>query len=229
MQAKRNAVWQVPFSISEYHEEKRQTFDVSLHAVEDFAGHLDGRDDSRQTLVEEDNVGSGTGSVCGTFDGNTAIGALEGRCIVGTVTEALSAPFEDEVDDRPSHGHQMMAILQELNNLVLVLGIDFAKAVGGFDKIVDCGARHAATADQLLRIVNLGADTELLARLDGNGHSVTSQHLHLDAESTSFANGGSGVSARRIKHAAAVLDIGQNHGRIDLRQETEQAPLVVLL
>lgn len=79
--------------------------DVGTHAVEDLAGGLDGKDDGRKSLVEEDDVGGGLerrkvslpdfekgedtthlSSVGGSLDGDTAVGLLECRSVVDTVT-----------------------------------------------------------------------------------------------------------------------------------------------
>ena len=50
--------------------------DVSLHARENLPGRFDGRDDGGEALVQEDNIGGGTGSISGTLNGDTTVGTL---------------------------------------------------------------------------------------------------------------------------------------------------------
>lgn len=70
----------------EVETERDTVLDVSLHAVENLTGDLDGGDDRRETLVEEDDVGSRASSVRGTFDSDTTVSLLERGSVVDTVT-----------------------------------------------------------------------------------------------------------------------------------------------
>jgi hypothetical protein len=58
--------------------------DVCLHALENLASLLDGRDDGRETGCEEDDIGSCLSGLGGTLDGNTTISLLERWSIVDT-------------------------------------------------------------------------------------------------------------------------------------------------
>lgn len=60
--------------------------DISLHALEDLAGDLDGRHNGRQTGGKEDNIGGSLGSFGSTLDGNTAVRLLQRGSIVDTIT-----------------------------------------------------------------------------------------------------------------------------------------------
>lgn len=80
---------------------------VVAHTLEDDTGTADGVDDGRQTRLRKDNIGSTTGSICSTFDGNTNVGTTESRSVVGTIT---------------SHSAQVAKALETLHDLVLVLG-----------------------------------------------------------------------------------------------------------
>lgn len=65
---------------------ERKAYDVSTHAMENLASGLDGEDDGRQPLVEEYYICGGLSSVGSTLDGDTAVGLLECRSVVDTVT-----------------------------------------------------------------------------------------------------------------------------------------------
>mmetsp|Transcript_21970 Transcript_21970/g.60826 ORF Transcript_21970/g.60826 Transcript_21970/m.60826 type:complete len:370 (+) Transcript_21970:1223-2332(+) len=60
--------------------------DVHLQAAEDLAGAHDGNDDGADTLPGQDDICSTLGSRCGTSDGNTDVGLLQGGSIVHTIT-----------------------------------------------------------------------------------------------------------------------------------------------
>ena len=55
-------------------ERQRDTVDdVRVHTMENLTGCLEGVDDSRQTRSQEDDIGGGSSSIGGTFDGDTSV------------------------------------------------------------------------------------------------------------------------------------------------------------
>ena len=71
--------------------------------------------------IEGRTYSSGASSIGGTLDGNTTVGPLERGRVVNTVT---------------SHSRKMAALLEHLDDLVLVLGRDFREPVGALDEVV---------------------------------------------------------------------------------------------
>lgn len=67
--------------------ESNTVLNISLHALEDLSGDLDGKDDGAETRGEEDDIGGGLGGFGSTFDGNTAVGLLQGGSVVDTWRE----------------------------------------------------------------------------------------------------------------------------------------------
>ncbi|KAK1241977.1 LOW QUALITY PROTEIN: hypothetical protein MKX07_007800 [Trichoderma sp. CBMAI-0711] len=171
--------------------------DVGLHALENLSGRLDGQDDGGETGGKEDNIGGGLGSLGGTLDGNTAVGLLQRGSVVDTVT---------------SHGSKVATLLQHLDDTVLVLGEDLGETIGTLDKVVLDAAGKTAV-DELLGVVDLGAEGKHLARLLGDGDGVTSEHLDGDTELGSLEDGLGGILTRGVEHG----------------QETEQNPLLIVL
>ena len=166
--------------------------DVSLHAVENLTGDLDGGNDGRETLVKENDIGGRASSVRGTFDGDTTVGLLERGSVVDTVT---------------SHGSQVTTVLEHLDDLVLVFGEDLSETVGSLDKVVDCRASHATRANQTLRVVNLGTEGKHLAGLLGDSDGVTSKHLDRDTKGLGLSNGGGSVGAGRVEHGEETEEL----------------------
>ena len=93
----------------------------------------------------------------------------------------------------------MATLLQHLDHLVLVLWEDFCETVGALDKVV-LGRSGEATVDQLLRIVNLGAEGKHLAGLLSDGDGVTSKHFNRNTELLGFDDGLSGILTRGVEH-----------------------------
>jgi hypothetical protein len=158
--------------------------DVGLHALENLASSLDGKDNGGQTGGKEDDISGSLSSLGGTLDGDTAVGLLEGRSIVDTVT---------------SHGSQVTTLLEHLDDLVLVLGEDLSETVGALDKVV-LGGTSKTAVDELGRVVNLGSESKHLAGLLGDGNSVTSQHLDGNTELLSLNDGLGGILTRGVEH-----------------------------
>ena len=159
--------------------------DVGVHAVENLARSLQGVDDGTKTRGEEDDIGGGAGSVGGTLDGNTGIGLLERGSVVDTVT---------------SHGNEVTTLLENLDDVVLVLGEDLGETIGGLDEIVDLRAGHVtATAEtEALSVVDVGSETELAGRLTSDADGITSKHFDGETERLSLVNGAGGIVTRRV-------------------------------
>ncbi|GJD02139.1 hypothetical protein ColKHC_10964 [Colletotrichum higginsianum] len=160
--------------------------DVSVHAVENLARGLQGVDDGTKARGEEDNVGGGASSVRGTLDGDTGVGLLQGGGIVDTVT---------------SHGNQVATLLENLDDVVLVLGEDFSETIGSLDEVINLGSGHvtATTETKTLGVVNVGAETELAGSLTGDADGVTSQHLDRQTERLGLIDGASSVVTRGVR------------------------------
>ncbi|CAG9938832.1 unnamed protein product [Clonostachys rosea f. rosea IK726] len=159
---------------------------VGVHAVENLAGSLEGINDSTETGGKEDNIGSGTGSVGGTFDSNTGISLLQGGSIVDTVT---------------SHGNEVTTLLENLNDGVLVLGENFSETIGSLDEIVNLRTGHVTTTTKTktLSVVDVGTKTELAGSLTGNTDGVTSQHLDGETETLGFVDSTGSVVTRGVR------------------------------
>ncbi|KXT13275.1 hypothetical protein AC579_2498 [Pseudocercospora musae] len=164
--------------------ESDTVLNVCLHPLEDLSCGLDGENNGGETWGKEDDIGSGLGGLGGTLDGNTAVRLLERWSIVDTVT---------------SHGRQVTTLLQHLDDLVLVLWEDLGETVGTLDEIV-LGSAGETTVDELLGVVDLGTEGKHLARLLGNGNSVTSKHLHGNTELLGLNDGLSGILTWRVEH-----------------------------
>ncbi|CAH0059372.1 unnamed protein product [Clonostachys solani] len=159
---------------------------VGVHAVENLAGSLEGINDSTETRGKEDNIGSGTGSIGGTFDSNTGISLLQGGSIVDTVT---------------SHGNEVTTLLENLNDGVLVLGENFSETIGSLNEIVNLGTGHVTTTTktETLSVVDVGTKTELAGSLTGNTDGVTSQHLDGETETLGFVDSAGSVVTRGVR------------------------------
>ena len=159
--------------------------DVGVHAVEDLPRRLERVDDGGQTGREEHDVGGGASGVRGALDGNARVGLLER----GRVVDAVAR-----------HGHEVAALLQNLDHVVLVLREDLGEAVGRLDEVVHLGAGHVAAAGEteLLGVVHIGAEAELAGGLARDADGVAGQHLDRQAERLGLVDGLGGVVARRI-------------------------------
>ncbi|ROV95796.1 hypothetical protein VPNG_08757 [Cytospora leucostoma] len=159
--------------------------DVGVHAVENLAGSLQGVDNSTKTRGKEHNVGSGTGSVGSTLNSDTGIGLLQRGSIVDTVT---------------SHGNEVATLLEDLDDVVLVLGEDLGETIGSLDEVVHLGTGHvtAATETETLSVVDVGTKTELAGSLTGDTNGVTSQHLDGQTQSLGLVDGLSSVVTRGV-------------------------------
>ncbi|KAJ6439395.1 LOW QUALITY PROTEIN: fungal specific transcription factor [Purpureocillium lavendulum] len=181
----------------EVQAQRDAVLDVGLHALEDLPRRLDGRDDGAEAGGEEDNVGRRLGRLRRALDGDAAVGLLER----GRVVDAIAG-----------HGGEMAALLQHLDDGVLVLGVDLGEAVGALDKVVLDAAGEPAV-DELLRVVDLGAEGQHLARLLGDGDGVAGEHLDGHAQVRGLDDGLGRVLARGVEHG----------------QQAEQDPVAVVL
>jgi hypothetical protein len=159
--------------------------DVGVHAVENLARGLEGIDNGTETRGKEDDIGGRAGSVRGTLDGNTSIGLLERGGIVDTVT---------------SHGNEVATLLQNLDDVVLVLGEHLGETIGSLDEVVHLRAGHvtAATETKALSVVDVGAETELARSLTSNADGITSKHLDGQTERLSLVDGAGSVVTRGV-------------------------------
>lgn len=172
---------------------------VVPHTLEDNSRTVDGVDDSRETGLSKDNVGSTSGSVGGTLDSDTDVGTRKSRGIVGTVT---------------SHGTKVTKVLDTLDNLELVLREDTSETVGVHDHLVKVGvlATSLGTFLQNLGRVHVVTKTKSSTGFLSNSKLVTSNHLDLDTESHSVVN--------RL--------LGVRSGRVEDRKETDKLETVAL-
>lgn len=182
LQVKRAVEDSDPETQEDFHVERQgdTVDDVSVHTMENLAGSLEGIDDSRETGSKENDIGSGTSSVRGTLDGNTSIGLLQGWGIVDTVT---------------SHSNQVTTLLQDLDDIVLVLGEDLSETISSLDEIVDLRTGHgtATTETETLSVVDVSTETELAGSFTSNTDGVTSQHLDGQTESLGLRDSLEGI------------------------------------
>ena len=171
--------------------------DVGVHAVENLAGSLEGIDDGAETRGKEDDIGSGAGSVGGTLDGNTSIGLLERGSIVDTVT---------------SHGNEVATLLENLDDVVLVLGENLGETIGSLNEIVNLRAGHVTTTTETetLSVVDVGAETELTRSLASDTDGITSKHLDGQTERLGLVDSAGGIVARGVRagHDTKDLPVG---------------------
>jgi len=154
--------------------------------MENLSACLESINDSAETRSEENNVGGGTSGVRGTLDSNTSISLLQGGSIVDTVT---------------SHGNEVTTLLENLDDVVLVLGEDLSKTIGSLNEIVNLRTGHVTTATKTktLSVVDVGTETELTGSLTGNTDGVTSKHLDGETEALGFIDSAGGVVSRRVR------------------------------
>lgn len=159
---------------------------VGVHAVENLARSLEGINDGTETRGKENDIGSRTGSIGSTLDSNTSVSLLERGSIVDTVT---------------SHGNEVATLLENLDDIVLVLGEDLGETIGSLDEIVNLRAGHvtAATETETLGVVNVGAETELARSLTSDTDGVTSKHLDGETERLGFVDGAGGIVTRGVR------------------------------
>ena len=148
---------------------------VGVHAVEDLTGGLESVNDSGETRSQEDDISSRTGSIRCTLDGNTSVGLLERWSVVDTIT---------------SHSNQVTTLLQDLDDIVLVLGEDLSETIGSLNEIVNLRTGHVTTTTKTktFSIVDVCSKTELAGSLTSNTDGVTSQHLDGETKSLSFVD-----------------------------------------
>ena len=168
----------------EVQAERDTVLDVGFHALEDLAGDLDRGDDGAEAGSEEDDVRCGLGGFGRALDGDTAVGFLER----GRVVDAVAC-----------HGRQVAALLEHLDDLVLMFWEDLREAIRFFDEIVLRGAAEAAV-DELVAVVDFGAEGEQLAGLLGDGYRVAGEHLYAEAEHLCFGDRSGCVFARGVEH-----------------------------
>lgn len=57
-------------------------------------------DDGRETGLSQDDIGSTSSSIGGTFDGDTDIGARESGSVVGAVTSLCNGQLRETVEQK---------------------------------------------------------------------------------------------------------------------------------
>ncbi|KAI6756513.1 hypothetical protein HG530_011111 [Fusarium avenaceum] len=146
---------------------KSDTVNNTALKMKDLARSLKSIDDSTETRSEENNIGGRTSGVRGTLNSNTSIGLLQRGSIVDTVT---------------SHGNKVTTLLENLDDIVLVLGENFSETIGSLNEIVNLRTRHITTAakTETLSVVDVGTETELTGSLTGNTNGVTISPVHRD-------------------------------------------------
>jgi hypothetical protein len=153
--------------------------------MEDLARCLKSINDSTETRSEENNIGGRASGVRGTLDSNTSISLLQRGSIVDTVT---------------SHGNEVTTLLENLHDVVLVLGENLSETIGSLNEIVNLRTGHVTTATKTktLSVVNVGTETELARSFTSNTDSVTSKHLDGETETLGFVDSAGGIVTRRI-------------------------------
>lgn len=190
---------------------------VVAHPLEDDTRLADGVDDGRKSGLDEDDIGGGTGGVGGTLDGDSDVGAREGRGVVGSVS---------------SHGDEVTELLKALDDLVLVLGEDSSESVGVEDHLVErqvLAALGEASGLEDLGGVHVVSETETTSSLLGDGKLISGDHLDLDSERLSVVDGLLGVLARGVvdgeesDELEAVALVGHVAGGNVLERDGERA------
>mmetsp|Transcript_11128 Transcript_11128/g.33364 ORF Transcript_11128/g.33364 Transcript_11128/m.33364 type:complete len:778 (+) Transcript_11128:428-2761(+) len=164
---------------------------VGRHALEDLAGTDDGGDDDRQTSLGEHNVGGTASGVSGAVHSNAHVGLLQSRGIVYTVT---------------SHAHHVVALLQDVDDLVLVLREHFSKAVSVLHKLAQL-LLVFHVLEEGLGGVHVGAHAQLAGGLLANEQLVAGDHLDVDALLSAGLHGGLGVVARRVEQGQQAHEL----------------------
>jgi hypothetical protein len=91
--------------------------------------------------------------------------------------------------------------LENLDDVVLVLGEDLSETIGSLDEIVNLRAGHVTTATktETLSVVDVGAETELTRSLTSDTDGITSQHLDRETESLGFVDSAGSVVTRGVR------------------------------
>ncbi|CAF3594394.1 unnamed protein product [Fusarium graminearum] len=166
---------------------KSDTVDnVGIHSVEDLTGRFQGVDDGSETGGKENDIRGGSGGIGGTLDSNTSIGLLQRGSIVDTIT---------------SHGNKVTTLLENLNDVVLVLGENLSETIGSLNEIVNLRTGHVTTTTKTkaLSVVNVGTEAELTRSLTGNTDSVTSKHLDGETKALGFVDSSGSVVTRGVR------------------------------
>ncbi|TLD21338.1 hypothetical protein PspLS_09068 [Pyricularia sp. CBS 133598] len=160
--------------------------DIGVHTVENLARSLEGVDDGTKTGGKEDNVGGRSSGVGGTLDSDTSVGLLQRGSVVDTIT---------------SHGNQVATLLQDLHDVVLVLGENLGETIGSLNEIVNLRAGHvtAATKTKALSVVDVGTKTELAGGLTGDADGITGKHLDGQTQVLGLVDGAGGIVAGRVR------------------------------
>ncbi len=168
---------------------------VGIHAFEDAPGFLDSADDGGQTGRGENQVGGRARRVGGARNSDADIGLLERRGVVDTVA---------------GHCHQVAALLQGLDDGILVLGEHLGETVGSLYALGRIRRRTPVLAiEQRSGRLDVFPQTEPGGDLTGDSGIVTGDHLYRNTVALGLADSLRRVLARRIEQ----------------RQDTEKLPV----
>lgn len=160
-------------------------YDVCVHTVENLARSLEGVDDSTKTGGKEDDIGGRASGVRGTLDSDTSVSLLQRGSVVDTVT---------------GHGNQVATLLQDLDDVVLVLGENLGETIRSLNEVVNLRAGHVTTATktQALSVVDVGTKTELAGSLTSDADGITGKHLDGQTQVLGLVDGAGGIVTGRV-------------------------------
>lgn len=177
---------------------------VVAHALEDNTGLADGVNNGRKSGLGENDIGGTTGSVGGSLDGDSDVGAGKGGGIVGSIS---------------SHGDEVTEGLEALDNLVLVLGEDTGESIRVHDHLVESAVLAVGGESSSLHNlsgVHVVSQAETTSGLLGNGELVTGNHLDANTESLSVVDGLLGVITGRVEDGEESDELESVSGLVDL-------------
>jgi hypothetical protein len=197
--------------------------DVRVHSVENLSGSLQGIDNGGETRGKENNIGGGSGRVGSTLDGDTSIGLLKGRSIVNTIT---------------GHGNKVASLLQNLNDIVLVLGENLSETISSLNEIVNLRTGHvtSSTETKSVGVVDVGTETKLSGSLLSNTDGITSKHLDGQTKLLGLLDGLEGIVSGGVHtgHNTENLPVslaslsGNTKGSVTSRSKVSNLSLVVV-
>merc|ERR1711971_862682 len=177
-----------------------QVADELLHVGVDSAALLDGGDNGGEVIVSKDHLRGGLGHSGSGAHGDTNLGSLEGGGVIDTVT---------------SHGGDLLLLLQVLDNLGLVEGLNAGEhpGVGGGSLLFADGGGIELTARVGLTVSALVLLEDSNPLADGLGGVLVVSGDHDDADTGLLAenNGGGDLHPGGVKHTNNTAE-----GEVDL-------------
>ncbi|RUS32167.1 hypothetical protein BC938DRAFT_476126 [Jimgerdemannia flammicorona] len=156
---------------------------VGAEALEDGAGGANAVDDRGQTGGEQDDIGSGASSISAAVDSNTDVSLLKSGGIVDTVT---------------SHTNKQTLVLEKLDDAVLVFGNDLGETISA-DTVLGDLLLGLVGVDEVVGIEDDTAHTETTGNFLGNDELITGNHLDVDTEGITFADGLTRIGTRGVE------------------------------